>query len=539
MAPHHTVFLIGFLFPASLLCACGTTEPYTGIAKTPLVAGSATDHTVKVIPGPEYEAGWLHRFFFGDHYRDVWTRPVDVAVLDLANEHGGLLPLEAGGGFQTKSLRFRGGDGRYYKFRSVDKNPRAVLPLELRETVAADIAQDHISTSHPCAALIVDELCRATGVPHLNSRLVYLPESTLLGEFREGFGGLLGILEEYPEDAEDSLGGFLGATKIRNTLRMFEEMDENSEDRPDPVSFLKARFLDIFVGDWDRHVKQWKWAEFRKEGRKTWLPIPMDRDQAMVRLDGLLPSVAEMSITQFTHFSGSGPDVYKLTFSGQYLDRRLLTGLEKHVWDSVAAAFVNGLTDETIERAVLRLPQEYYGIDGERLVRALTSRRDSFHKTAEEFYLLLAGYVDIHLSDKREYVEVQRHSDGSVEVSAWRRDRETGGLRSDRPVFHRVFTHGETEEIRLYLLGGDDRLTVSGEAPCSITVRVVGGKGDDEMVDRSRVDGMLLGFIPFASSARSMTYFYDHQGENSFQGTDGMCIDQEKYEGPPGGTAQY
>ena len=252
-----------------LLPSCGTTGPSTGIAPTPVMRTLAQGDSITVIPGPEYSAGGFHRFWFGDHYRDLWTEPTTVPVLNLAEFAGGLEPLEAGGGFQTKSLRFRGMDGHFYKFRSANKDPKAVLPLELRETVAADLAQDHISTSHPCAALIVDELAGAVGVPQLHPRFVYLPESPMLGEFGREFGGLLGILELYPDADDEGMSDFLGARKIRNTIKMFRAMEEDSDDRPDQFRYLNARLLDLLMGDWDRHVKQWKWAEFKEDGRKV------------------------------------------------------------------------------------------------------------------------------------------------------------------------------------------------------------------------------------------------------------------------------
>ena len=163
------------------LLSCATSYQTEGISKTTVLPGTSTGDSVTAIPGAEYDAGWLHRVFFGDHYRDLWAAPVRVPVLDLTSFAGGLRPVEKGGGFQTKSLRFIGADRQYYKFRSVDKNPRAILPLELRETVAGDIAQDHISTSHPCGSLIVDHLAKAVGVPTLDAQLIYLPDDSHLG----------------------------------------------------------------------------------------------------------------------------------------------------------------------------------------------------------------------------------------------------------------------------------------------------------------------------------------------------------------------
>ena len=84
---------------------CAQTDPPTSAA------------TVEVVPGNRYAMGGFGRFFWGDHYRDAWTTPLNVEVLDLGRFAGGLTPLRKGGGKQTKSLRFLGADGREYSFR--------------------------------------------------------------------------------------------------------------------------------------------------------------------------------------------------------------------------------------------------------------------------------------------------------------------------------------------------------------------------------------------------------------------------------------
>ncbi|HEV2130012.1 MAG TPA: hypothetical protein VGR27_02860, partial [Longimicrobiaceae bacterium] len=47
-------------------------------------AGSAhTPDTVSVVPAARFRAGPIYSFLFGRHYRDLWTNPVRVEVLDL------------------------------------------------------------------------------------------------------------------------------------------------------------------------------------------------------------------------------------------------------------------------------------------------------------------------------------------------------------------------------------------------------------------------------------------------------------------------
>ena len=511
-------------------CAGGGYAP--GIQRTPVVEGSsASADSIRVIAGPEYAAGWLHRVVFGVHYREAWAAEIGVERLDLSTVGGGLTPTEAGGGFQTKSLKFRSRDGRRYKFRSVNKDPTAVLPYELQNTFAADLSQDHISTSHPAAAVVVDSLAAAAGVPRLHSRLVYLPDEPALATFRDKFGGLLGVFELYPDD------GFLGSEKVQNTLKVFRQMDEDSRDRVRAEAFLLARYLDILVGDWDRHIKQWKWLRYRENGNKVWYPVPLDRDMAFARLDGFFTWIASMSISQFSHFDMEFGDISKLTFSGRYLDRRLLVGLEWRAWDSIATAFTSRLTDAVIEGAVRRLPPPYFARDGEPLVAALKSRRDHFAATARAFYRQLADFVDITLSDKREYVSIRRLPEGRVSVTAWLWDKDAGGP-TGAHVFSRTFDGRDTREIRVYCMGKDDRVVIEGKTDESITVRVVGGKGDDELVDSSEVRSTFLGFLPFRTT-RTMTFFYDDSGKNIFMEGPGTCVDTSSFERPPAGRSQY
>ncbi len=61
--------------------------------------------TEQVAAGPQYRAGAVKRALLGRSYRELWTTPATVPVLDLATFAGGLTPTETGGGNQTLSLR--------------------------------------------------------------------------------------------------------------------------------------------------------------------------------------------------------------------------------------------------------------------------------------------------------------------------------------------------------------------------------------------------------------------------------------------------
>src|SRR4051794_16440184 len=96
----------------------------------------AADAPVQVVtPGPGYGAGWFARTLLGTQWRDVWTTPIEVPVLDLHGFDGGLQASRRGGGLQTRNLRLKSGNGRTWAFRSVDKDVSGLLDADTRASI--------------------------------------------------------------------------------------------------------------------------------------------------------------------------------------------------------------------------------------------------------------------------------------------------------------------------------------------------------------------------------------------------------------------
>ena len=471
-------------------------------------AGAQNDYEkefVTMAPGAHYEAGAFYRFFLGDHWRDAWTTPIRVEVLDLDKFAGGLVPIKRGGGMQTKSLRLKGNDGHIWKFRSMDKDPEKVLPQELRETFVSDVFKDQISSANPLAAIVAAPILTEVGILQARPYLVFMPDNPKLGEFQEDFGGILGMMEIHPDVDEEEGVGFEDAEKIKSTFKLFDRLAEKKDEKLDEMEFLKARIVDGFMGDWDRHTDQWKWARYdSSDGMEYWKPIPRDRDQAFAKWDGLGPSLAEYIVPQFNNFDYEYPPVEDLTWSGRYIDRRFLTEITKHKWDSVAKFVKGKLTDEVIENAVAMLPKEHYEVVSEELISKLKSRRDKLMEYSDAYYNMINKIVDIYATERDDYVIVDRISDNETSVEIYRMRKKKGKLQ----VYYKVFDNNLTREFRINTLGGDDKVLVKGEADRSPRVRVVGGKGKDEFVDSSRVNGWLWGFLPIPS-AETKTEFFD------------------------------
>jgi hypothetical protein len=460
-----------------LLPAAATAQP---------VQEAAPKKTETLVAGKQYAAGPFWSFFFGKDWRDLWTAPVVVPVLDAETFAGGLEATKASSGRQTRSLSFKGRNGRDYKFRSIDKDPSDALPQELRGGQLEDIAQDQTSSGLPGAALVVEPLVRAAGLPQVRWRMVVLPDSPRLGEFRKEFAGMLGTIEDDPESEDpQKTPGFETFARIVESEELYKLLRESAAEQVDTRAYLRARLIDFYVGDWDRHYRQWDWGKSETDGR--WKPIPKDRDQAFSRYDGLIVGLAAggRGVTVFRNKYG---DPIGNNWVARELDRRFFAGLSAEVWDEQAKDLAQRFTDPVLEAAVKRMPPEYYDRRGAEILRILKVRRDELPRMARRWYGRHADDVDVFASDEDERLHAV-HSVEGLDLSLVRKG-------AAEPYFKRRFRAGETEEVRVYLAGGTDQAVVQGTS--AVKLRIVGGPGNDVLDD----------------TQGGSTRFYDAEGGN-------------------------
>ena len=469
-----------------------------------------------VIPGERFQAGGFKRWFYGRNYRDLWTTPIEVAVLDLDSVGDGLTPLRTGGAGQSISLHFTGENGRRYTVRSLDKDPTKRIWDELKDTIVDDVLQDVISALLPTGALVVDSLMEATDILHTRHTLVVIPDDPKLGEYREEFAGLIGMLQEHPSEGPDDTPGFAGSRKVNGTENLWKHLEESPCNRVDARAYLKARLMDFFINDKDRHYGQWRWARFPDGDCYTYLPMPEDRDQAFIGFEGFAMAMARKRLPRQIVFGDKYPSLVGLSTTGWEMDREFLSELNKTAWDSVVTAFRRDLPDSVIEDAVRKLPPPYYKMIGETLTGALKSRRDALPDFASRYYELITRQVEIQATDKDEYAWCEHLPSGDLAV---RIGLIEGTEEKKTPYFQRTFHSQETREVRIYLRGGDDRAEISGTKG-QIVVRIDGGGGDDTLTNASQ-------------SGASKTRFYDYRGKNQFAKGKGAKIDERPYKRPP------
>ncbi len=469
--------------------------------------------TKKIVAGEEYKASVFHKFLLGKNYRSLWVVPIEVDVLDFQSFAGGLRPVMRVGGMQTLGLALKGADGRSYTFRGTDKDPTSFLPQSFQDTLADRLIKDQTAAAHPAGAIVVPPIAEAAGILHNVPELVIMPDDPRLGEFRDAFANVLGTIEEYPSPALDSHPGTFGATEILSSEKMWSRILAGPENHIDSRAFLRARLVDILLGDWDRHRNQWRWAKIPYT--PGWQPVPEDRDQAFASYEGLVLSWVRWRNPQLVKFKGSYPDMEGMTWNGREVDRVLLTELELPAWEEIAKDVQSRVTDDVIEKALHRMPKEYYDLSGEEIKRSLKQRRDKLQNAAAKFYRHLAGEVNVHCTNRDDWVEVQRIDNGDVDVKV---SLSVDGKMAGDYYFQRRFHPKETREIRIYLHNGNNFVVTSGGKLHEIKVRVISGDGQDS-VDDSEGGGL---------------YFSDMAGNSRMIRGPGSKHDTNPYEPPPG-----
>jgi hypothetical protein len=431
--------------------------------------------------GSEYLRSASYQSLWGHNYRLEWATPIPFQILNLDTIYGGLKPEKEGGGHQSKSLHLKTKDGKEYAMRSVNKSLKVVVPEIFQNTFIADIADDEISMSHPYAALTVPGMAEAARIYHTNPQYFYVPEQPALDTLNKKYANTLYLLEQRPDgnwSNADNLGNF---KKFTNSDDLMEDMFKDNRRQVDQLAFVKARLFDMFLGDWDRHLEQWKWGEIDTDSSTLYVPIPVDRDQAYSKFDGLILK-ALLSGPAFKYFQSFDYDIpYPEGFSYERrnLDRFFTNRVLLAEWQDLAKELQQQLTDDVIEKAIRQLPPDIFAISGEDIVRKLKSRRSHLIEYATKYYLFIAKTVSIVGSKEREYFEVSSVNNNEVEVNVY--DFKDGEKKRDNPFYSRKFTADETNEIRLYGLSGKDIYNIAGNARKSIRIRIIGGDNIDSI----------------------------------------------------------
>ncbi|HEY6901067.1 MAG TPA: hypothetical protein VI233_10505, partial [Puia sp.] len=450
--------------------------------------------SVTVAGDSAFLAGGFKRWWLGSNYRKEWAVPIKVKVFDMT----GWTPLERGGGNQTRSLRMKNAQGEQYVIRGIKKYiTEAALPVAVKDDpLVKDLVSDGVSASYPYAALSIPSFAQAANVPHATPKLVYIPDDPRLGKFRSDYGNLFALFEE----REPGNG-----KKTYNMTDLEKKLFQDNDNTIDQHRALRARLLDMFVMDFDRHEDQWRWEADDNGKGKTFAPVPRDRDQPFFINEGILPWVAGSAFLapQLQGFRPKARNIKTFNFNARNFDRNYLNELSEKDWREDAERVSALMTDSLIESSLHRQPAEIQSYSMNSIIAKLKERRKYYVGDMMTYYRFLSRQVEIFGSDKNELFDVERKGDDSVTVTVYKLGKDG---KPGKEIYGRTFVSEVTRELRLYGMGGDDQFRTHGQGGGRIVVRIIGGAGNDRYQNE-------------AASAAVKTKIYDLSTEkNIFEG---------------------
>ncbi|MEM9678799.1 MAG: metallophosphoesterase [Bacteroidota bacterium] len=442
-----------------------------------------------VYSAQETEKSNFYKKLWGERYRTYFSTPINVPTVNLDTLYGGLKPVRKGGGHQSKSLRLEDAQGRQYVMRALRKNAVQYLQAvvftdqyvtqEFEDTKTEALLLDAFTASHPYAPFTIAELSKPVGVYYTEPRLFYVPKQNAIGRFNDEFGDEIYMIEERADDGHGDKEGFGFSDKLISTYDMLEEIREDEDHIVDESAYIRARLFDMVIGDWDRHQDQWRWAVFKEDGKTIYRPVPRDRDQAFSLMDdGALMKAATFLIPPLRllrSYEEELKDPKWFNVEPYPLDVALLTKSTKADWDREVETIQNNLTDEVIDRAFLKFPEEVRDETVSTIKQKLIGRRGNLKEISDEYFTIVNKFATVRGTDKDDWFEVERLQDGLTSVKVYRIIK---GEKKD--LFHeRIYNPSENKEVWIFGLDDDDYFEVKGEGRGKITVRLVGGQNKD------------------------------------------------------------
>ncbi|GAA4962693.1 metallophosphoesterase [Algibacter aquimarinus] len=447
------------------------------------------DKVASIYTEEETTKGGLYKFFWGDRYRKDFSEKVKAPTVDLDTLFGGLKVIRKGGGHQSMSLRLEDKKGRQYVMRALRKNAVQYLQAvafkdqyiegQFDNTYTEGLLLDVFTGSHPYAPFTIGTLSDAVGVYHTNPVLYYVPKQNALGYFADEFGDALYMIEERTDSGHGDKASFGYSDELISTDDVLKKLNKDEDFVLDEEAYIRARLFDMLIGDWDRHEDQWRWAEFKKDGKKIYRPVPRDRDQAFsIMADGALLGLATKIVPALRLMQSYDEELKSpkwFNLEPYPLDMALINQSGKDVWDAQVKRILEGLTYDVIEEAFKNFPSEVNQNSVKEIKQKLIGRLANLQKISDNYYHHINRYGVIKGTNKDDWFDIERLANGETKVVVYRIKK---GEKKDK--FHeRIYKSSETKEIWIYGLDDDDRFEVFGNGENLIKIRIIGGQNND------------------------------------------------------------
>jgi len=413
--------------------------------------------------------GSFYTWAWGNHYREVYYKPVKVPAISLNAEglsiinqrpmlHAFVLKNNLNHLFLLKPL---GGSSSFLEskfFRDVYRHE------DFKDTYLNDFITEAYTVVHPYMFLVSENLAKSANICSLNSHIYYMPESNITDTIIDDsyLKNKLVSISQLPQFKTDTI--------LTSADALIDSLHNTKYTSVDKGMYIKMRLFDMLIGDWNKVSENWYWVPSEKGDSIIYQPQVIDRSHAFTKVDGFLFKglLGMLGVGFITNYEAHIKNIKKVNTLGMPLDIAITQNSTAEDWQKQAKILKAEITDDVINKAFSHLPAEMQNDDITRLMVNLKARRRNLDVIAQKYYNTLQKDPVITGTDRSErFVIDQNNKDLHVRIY----DKDT-----DKLTFDKKYTPKHTKEIWIYSLDGNDSFEVNKEKR-NIAVLLIGGKG--------------------------------------------------------------
>lgn len=435
------------------------------------------------------EKSEIYKKLWGDFYREEYSKNVRLPNINLDSLYGGVKVLRKGDSSLFRSLIVETESGDFYVIKAAKKESVQYLQHlffkdsyvedDLKQTVIETLINDLHTASFPFSNAVVNALLKTVNVNFQNSEYVYLPKQKGLGSYNTFIGDEVCIIEPLPYYNKNQSTS--NTNKIISSEDLFERLRDGAKSSVNEEIYVNARLIDLLVGDWGRDKNNWYWKQVYKANKVVYEPIPINREQAFSKFDGVIFDIARGIAEPMNQFQDYNKEIDKksikwLTHSAIQLDRVFIQVNSDKLWLEQVKFIKNQLTDEVIDSIFNQINANYDSVYIDEIQKRVIQRRDQLEEIVRFYLSMLDKLIILQGSDNEDIIKIFRLDNDLTKIQIYEKQIEEEPML----VLDRNFNSQATKEIWIYMLDGNDQLNISGSGNSKIKIRIVGGLGDDQ-----------------------------------------------------------
>ncbi len=384
----------------------------------------AVEKTQTIYPKKNTQKSWFYNFLWGKHYREIYATPITAFEKQPSWE---LTTTPITGGFEY--------------FKHFPEFNALYQSEDFEGTYSDRFIADAYTLIHPLAFVINNGLNRNLGLGSSSNEFLYIQDE----------------LHRTIPDTKNHL----------STAQVISFLQENFKFRIDETTYVRARLVDILVGNQLDVNASYYW-QLHPNQTDVFVPTVVDRGFSFAKKDGLLFGLllSSLGIESNDNFYNKKLKSSRINKHNYTIDLALAGSIKKQTWAEQAQFIKTMLSEDVLQGIFAELPQEIQQADSSKeLKKALIHRIAHLETLAKDYFETLQKIVIIKGTAQDDYFKIEQNQ-STTRITLI--NAHTGEVISKNEYIAET-----TQEIWLYGFGGINTFSLTDNGKNDILIRII------------------------------------------------------------------